>query len=439
MAPRIQSPPVPLRKRLLFSAILAVSFLAALEALAWLTGNLVLGRTFSQGQIQERRGALIDSGGRVALRPNVRWVQDEPVHPYLGFTPALAGDRRRFSLAGATPASVPRRTPDRIVVALVGGSFARLFGEQGVPHLVARMGELPAFRGKTIDVVNLAAGGYKQPQQLMSLAYMLALGAEFDVVINLDGFNDIALHPTENAAAGVFPAYPRRWHQRVDGLLQGGPLRLMLRRIQIEEWRATLARASARLPWRHLYTANLAYALLDGHLARQVTSTDHQLLGEEHSSASIPFVATGATLVFGSDAEMFAYLADLWQRCSRLMQGLATANGARYYHFLQPNQYVPGSKPMGSQERADAWVASNSYRRIVEMAYPKLQEVGRSLVATGVRFTDLTGAFATHAEAIYTDSCCHVNARGNAIVADLLLDAIRRDVEPPPAPPRRPP
>jgi hypothetical protein len=65
--------------------------------------------------------------------------------------------------------------------------------------------------------------------------------------------------------------------------------------------------------------------------------------------------------------------------------------------------------------------------------------VGRSLVATGVRFTDLTGAFATHAEAIYTDSCCHVNARGNAIVADLVLDAIRRDVEPSPAPPRRPP
>ena len=33
--------------------------------------------------------------------------------------------------------------------------------------------------------------GYKQPQQLMAYNYLLSLGAEFDAVINIDGYNVI--------------------------------------------------------------------------------------------------------------------------------------------------------------------------------------------------------------------------------------------------------
>ena len=47
--------------------------------------------------------------------------------------------------------------------------------------------------GKKIVVINLGLAGYKQPQQLMTLNYLLALGAEFDIVIALDGFNEVAL------------------------------------------------------------------------------------------------------------------------------------------------------------------------------------------------------------------------------------------------------
>jgi hypothetical protein len=33
------------------------------------------------------------------------------------------------------------------------------------------------------------------------------------------------------------------------------------------------------------------------------------------------------------------------------MARLAEANGARYLHFLQPNQYLEGSKPISDEER----------------------------------------------------------------------------------------
>jgi len=130
---------------------------------------------------------------------------------------------------------------------------------------------------------------------------------------------------------------------------------------------------------------------------------------------------------------MLAYLVALWQRSSRLLDGLARANGTRYYHFLQPNQYVPESKPMTTDERATA-VKATRYAGLVHTGYPMLQRAGRELRAEGVRFVDLTGAFAGHVEPIYIDACCHVSPHGNAIVADLVFDAIRRDLQQPPAP-----
>ena len=47
--------------------------------------------------------------------------------------------------------------------------------------------------GRKIDIVRLALPGQKQPQQLMTLAWVQSLGAEFDIVVNLDGYNEAVL------------------------------------------------------------------------------------------------------------------------------------------------------------------------------------------------------------------------------------------------------
>ena len=364
------------------------------------------------------------SGGRATAQP--RWMQDEIVHPYVGYVPLSRATGGGLGVARATPGS-SATGGDRVVIAVVGGSFADVFTEEGLPHLISRLGELPAFRGKTLVPLNAAVGGYKQPQQLMTVAYLLALGERIDVLINLDGFNDIMLHPTENAPAGVSPAYPRRWHQRVEGMLPGGALRLMLQRVLLEQRRAGLARTFSHFPWRNLNTANFVYVVLDRDVERQLGETDRALLSEEQRTAA-PSAATGPRTEFKNDGEMFAYLVGLWRRSSRTLHDVAAGHGIRYYHFLQPNQYVPGSKPMGPREKADA-VRSQLYARIVAAAYPMLSDAGRALAAEGVRFTDLTAAFAGHPEPLYIDACCHVNTRGNVIVANLIFEAIRHDLQ----------
>ena len=40
-------------------------------------------------------------------------------------------------------------------------------------------------------ILNFAADAVKQPQQLIYLNYFLGLGQKFDLVINIDGFNDV--------------------------------------------------------------------------------------------------------------------------------------------------------------------------------------------------------------------------------------------------------
>lgn len=421
------STPLPLAKRIGYSVLLLAFVVAVLEAAAFVTGRQLVGRPFYGTRLQRQRAALVASAGRVTFDGNVPWLQGETLHPYVGYTPLPDRPGGPSGVGGLLAAAPPKRARDRVVVAFVGGSFAHIFAEQGARPLLARLSELPAFRGRRLVPVDLAVSGYKQPQQLLSVAYLLSLGGEIDLLINIDGFNDIALHPSENAAAGVFPAYPRRWHRRVEGTLHTGALRLMLARLQLEQQRAALASAFSASPWRSLNLSNLLYALLDRQLERRMAETDHRLVAADAPGAST--AGTGPPLAFASEAEMLKYLAELWQRSSRLLDRLARDTGARYYHFLQPNQYVPESKPMDAIETATAYRADHPYRRLVETGYPMLQRAGLALQADGVRYVDLSGAFRRHVERVYVDSCCHVNEVGNAILADLIFEAIRKDLE----------
>ena len=414
----------PWWKTVLFSLSIVALLGVVVEIVAWGGGRIALGDRFSHASLQARRSALVESRGRVTGRP--RWLEDEILHPYVGFLPA---DRVRHGRAGVASPVLGAPSADRadsVVIAVVGGSFALQFAEEGLPHLMARLRETPTFRGKTLVGLNAAAGGHKQPQQLMTVAYLLALGERIDVLINLDGFNEIVLHPTENAPARVSPAYPRRWHQRVEGVLSREALHAMLERTDVENRRRRMARAFSQAPWRWLNTANLVYLVLDRRLEAQLTDVDRQLLSVEQQSA-VPLVATGPPIEFKSEREMLTYLVDLWRRSSRTIHGMATGAGIRYYHFLQPNQYVPGAKPMGDAERRDAVRPGAAYRRLVETAYPMLRSSGRALVADGVRFQDLTAVFADHPEPLYVDACCHVHARGNIVVADRIFDAMNSE------------
>jgi hypothetical protein len=50
---------------------------------------------------------------------------------------------------------------------------------------------LPALADKEIVLLNFGSGGFRQPQQLLILTYFFLIGQRLDLVINLDGFNEV--------------------------------------------------------------------------------------------------------------------------------------------------------------------------------------------------------------------------------------------------------
>jgi hypothetical protein len=106
------------------------------------------------------------------------------------------------------------------------------------------------------------------------------------------------------------------------------------------------------------------------------------------------------------------------------MREVCAANGIAYVHALQPNQYVPASKPLAPRELQVAYRPDHPYRALVESGYPLLVAQGRELQNAGVRSVDLTKVFANVRAPIYVDDCCHFGTRGDLLVATPLATAI---------------
>jgi hypothetical protein len=122
--------------------------------------------------------------------------------------------------------------------------------------------------------------------------------------------------------------------------------------------------------------------------------------------------------------DLSADIARNWARSSILLNNIMADQGGIYLHVLQPNQYVPRSKPLTDNERRTAFTADSSYKAPVETGYPYLRAAGRSLGAAGLWFEDLTDIFAQTGQDLYVDNCCHLNKAGYDILARKVVAAL---------------
>ncbi len=392
---------------------------------AWIFhDDLAAARSHSAGG---ERGDALAAGTR--QRAPIR--EGRVLHPYLGYVmdPRLA--ERGVERAGLDPLSVelgfPRNrepviqppAPGRALIGIFGGSVADILSVSGAEALRAALATAPAFAGREIVLLSLAAPGYKQPQALMTLNYLLVLGAHFDAVINLDGANDLALPETELAPFGVAPFYPRGWYTRAADL--SPELRLAVGRVALlEELRRSAAELFSRVPLRLSLTSGLVWTALDRELAARVAAAEAALLARP---SGLDPQAQGPRLP-EDDAQ--ARIVSVWQQSSLQMARLCKSLGIPYFHFLQPNQYVPDSKPMGEAERRIAIREDSPLRLPIERGYARLREAGSALAATGVAFTDLSDVFRDVEEPLYLDDCCHLDARGNQLLGAAVGRAMAR-------------
>ena len=421
--PRARRPALSGRKKLAFSLMAALVAYAGIELIA--AGVLLFGYG-SLSTVQARQA--------LAARADVLGVDQaksaDILHPYLGFTRQPRADNSQFSAPmqvgewgfNDTQTPIQKRSPHKLIVGVLGGSVAEEFANEGGRRLCAALRLNPRFSGREIVLLHLALSGYKQPQQLMAVNYLMSQGAEFDVLVNIDGFNDVALTSLENIPHGVFASYPRNWQTRVSQSSDPAVLRVIgritFRKELSQAWASWMTGSVARFS----PTMNLVWRLYDDALWRGIFR-DSELAARilpQHQS----YCATGPHQTFPTPDDAYRHCASVWMQSSLQLHRLAAASGICYIHFLQPNQYLPGSKELDPAERKLAYSEDQKYRVHVEQGYPWLQKFGAQLKTQGVRFDDLTRLFAEEQQATYRDDCCHYNRRGNELLADEVARVI---------------
>lgn len=419
-------------KRLAFvfaicALVATVAELFAFSAISFRDGERFQWKRFQQ----VRQGLAKVAPGRRA--------SDTVIHPYLGFvlrppsvlqTDASGSMREEWVSDWGFPytreSPIQKRDPAHLVIAIVGGSVAANFYELGREELERALRDADALGERELVFVNLASFGYKQPQQLIAVTYHYSLGAEFDYVINIDGFNEVALHSSENGLKNVFPAFPRNWYGVAGGLANRDAGALAAQAAEVAEQRRTLARTFSRAPWRYSPSANLVWEFLDGRRERARVELEERFRSLEPATGDYAVTGPDPGFSFGRSAD--AFLVETWKRSSILLDRLCRANGTRYLHVLQPNQYVLGSKPLSRAERRTAYHPDHPYRRSIEEGYGPLRSGGDELLGEGVKFLDLSEIFLDRTDTLYVDTCCHFNRAGNEMLAREIALAVAGDL-----------
>lgn len=425
------------KQRWVFGLLLFVFVWGCIELTSFTVYRLTMGSWFSFTANHAARAGLLDAEQaatqaattQAQARAKIRvpgTMEKDRHHPFIGFVHNYEGTDQKTHLHSTRwgfyeVGTAPPPAENAYRVGVAGGSAAFLFSFKGRERLIEGIRDAPFVDGRPVEVVSLALGGFKQPQQLMTVAWLLSIGEHFDLIVNLDGFNEVAFG-TENAQRGVYPAYPRNWSFRVGGRDTLEDLEALGRAAAWSELRRQLASIFETPVVAWTVTGNLIWRLLDRAAAARIQTAEVDVAAS--IAKDLGYAETGPPFAVADDVALYATIAGHWRHSSQALASLCQASGIRYVHLLQPNQYVAGTKPMGPAERAIAIDPNHIRRESVEKGYPALLREIPALQAAGVEAHDLTRLYATVEAAVYEDSCCHVNQLGNELIADYLVAAL---------------
>lgn len=390
-----------LRKSFFYLVMLVFTGLV-IEGIGQITYWYYVGTTYEVKNLEGETGIV---EAEPVLPP---WLAPQILHPYLG----AIYPSRDFEINNPT-----NEQDKRFTVALFGGSVAFNVREWIKSEIDRRLKET----GEEVDwhLAVYAVPGYKQPQQLLAQTYATAVGKQFDLIINIDGYNEAFLSLDENQKRGVNPFYPRLWDLRVTNSTT-----LVADKVTIQQLRDRLLLAA---DW--INSSVLRYSAITGLLYQVfVNDTESRIIQITASWAANQrpngLEQTGPWQDYPSMAEAAKAVVDAWFRSSVMMSTIAQYAGSEYFHFLQPNQYVDESKVPTEEELRIAYEKEPKRNPYVDLVYPAMLSRSLDLRTNGVQFIDLTRIFQSTGQTVYQDVCCHLNEFGNKILAHQIVESI---------------
>ncbi|HEY9865489.1 MAG TPA: hypothetical protein V6D21_15045 [Candidatus Obscuribacterales bacterium] len=372
----------------------------------------------------------------------------ERLHPYFGYVQKPGPDFRpgfKYNNYGfISPYDYPytRTNNNQVIIGVLGGSVASNYSIYEIQNkiLEKKLQQLPQFQGKELIILSLAIGGYKQPQQLINLNYLLAMGQEFDMVINIDGFNEVALANINNEN-GLDFVMPSSSHvQALTGLANNSLSTPAIKALlNIKDNKPKIKDALETLKNCSLASCNAIMSLYVQQLVknyrRDVARFEryrHQQTEDDNTAESVIYFYMQDPIL--TDAELFPKIADHWAKTSILINQTLKANNIPYFHILQPNQYYPTGRVFSEAEKQVAFSPDSPYQEAVKKGYPLLLKQVEKLKANQVNFFDGISILDDTKEPTYIDNCCHYNKLGENILSNFVADSIVNAVKNKPRP-----
>jgi hypothetical protein len=320
---------------------------------------------------------------------------------------------------------------NQVIIGVFGGSVANNFAvdEYVTRRLSNKLKTYPEFANKEIIVLNFGNGGYKQPQQLLILNYFLALGQELDLVINIDGFNEVALSNLNNKAQ-VEIGMPSVQHiQPLTGLANNNlSPEAMSSIVEINEIKKQLKAGIDKLQTCQLALCHAVTSLqvkqLVNNYQQAVVKYDRQVKQSNRDTANSGIVYIPKADSVLPDAAAFDKMASMWYQSSIGMNQILSSRNIKYFHFIQPNQYYPTKRAFTAKENEIAIDQKSPYIEGVKKGYPVLLSKVDDLQKAGVNVFSAVNILDNTKETVYKDACCHYNSVGEDLLANYVSSSI---------------
>lgn len=319
----------------------------------------------------------------------------------------------------------------QFIIGVFGGSVANnLAVEEYKNQILSKKLQIyPEFADREIVVLNFGNGGYKQPQQLLILNYFLALGQELDLVINIDGFNEVALSNLNNKAE-VEIGMPSVQHiQPLTGLANNNlPPEAMSSIVEINETKKQLKAGIDKLQTCQLALCHAVTSLqvkqLVNNYQQAVVKYDSQVKqsNSDTANSSIVYIPKADSVL--QDAAAFEKMASMWYKSSIGMNQILSSRKIKYFHFIQPNQYYPTKRAFTAKEKEIAINKESPYIEGVKKGYPVLLSKVDDLQKARVNVFNAVNILDNTKETVYKDACCHYNSVGEEVLANYVSRSI---------------
>ena len=318
----------------------------------------------------------------------------------------------------------------QFIIGVFGGSVANNFAvdEYKNQRLSKKLQSYPEFADREIVVLNFGNGGYKQPQQLLILNYFLALGQELDLVLNIDGFNEVALSNLNNKAQ-IELGMPSVQHiQPLTNLASNVSPEVMSAIVQINDNKKQLKAGIDKLQTCQLALCHAVTSLrvkqLVNNYQQAIVKYDAQVKNSNADTAnsSIVYIPKAESVL--SDRAAFDKMASMWYESSIGMNQILSSRKIKYFHFIQPNQYYPTKRAFTAKEKEIAINKESPYIEGVKKGYPVLLSKVDDLQKARVNVFSAVNILDNTKETVYKDACCHYNSVGEEVLANYISSSI---------------